>query len=710
MFQLSKTRDTLDKNNVYQATNSGYDIFKKYIPDFQDEGKAFKALFRKDDKPSANVFKAEDGTYLYKDFADDKALNPIEFIMKLKSCKFFEALKFINIDMKLNLIVKETEGTVQIGDDISYWNEYETHTASSSLASMLAKYNVNPIKSYITNKGFRVVCTKGNPAFAFKLDSNYTKIYKPLEPNPKYKHLYLGTKPQNYQQIFGLQQLPTHCNTILIVEGLKDCIVSNLNLNQVDIYSVGLDNASSRIKPEILKILREKCNNLILCLDIDEVGLKMSGIRSKEYGIRNFILPKQLKENKGKDISDWFKFKLSTELLLNELNKILESPEPIPIQNKDIEPHNKSLIKKLMDIEQLILERSSKPIIFSEPLIRMGDVPIIRKGTINIVQGKYGSHKSRIGELFCSLLVSVSDNCNTSFLQFEKSNEAITVIYIDTERNLKEEFPNAIQSVINNSCNQSANNFRFTSIKGVDRAKRLDAVKTFLEDVKNNTTNALFVLLDVVTDCVADFNSASESMKLFDYLGNLCDNYDATFLLIIHQNPNSEKARGHTGTEAANKASTVMQIGYERCKNNEDSDIIALKFFKIRSAKRPASIYLKFDETQKKLVLAEPEAIASILNERRQIAAIDDVVEKLGKLLKPSLNQKDLLKELGEAFNCTENTLKNRLVEIANNKMEIINERERPCELHIKTANGKPTVYELKELDYHIDDEDYKEI
>ena len=72
-------------------------------------------------------------------------------------------------------------------------------------------------------------------------------------------------------------------------------------------------------------------------------------------------------------------------------------------------------------------------------------------------------------------------------------------------------------------------------------------MKVFIEAIRRQTSNPIFVLLDVVTDCISNFNDPVESMELFDYLGNLCENSGATFMLVIHQNPSSDKARGHTG-------------------------------------------------------------------------------------------------------------------------------------------------------------------
>ena len=185
-------------------------------------------------------------------------------------------------------------------------------------------------------------------------------------------------------------------------------------------------------------------------------------------------------------------------------------------------------------------------------------------------------------------------------------------------------------------------------------------------------------------------------MKLFDYLGNLCDNYNATFLLILHENPNSEKARGHTGTEGTNKASTVIHIGFVKDVKNLDTELIKLKFFKIRSAKRPEPIHLVYSETEKGLILADKEFVRQKTAERRQVAEIEMVAEKVGDVFTEStMPQKELIEKLKIEFDCSEHTLKDRLKEIEEQQIEITNIRSEPCTLQIHSTAGKATYYEL---------------
>jgi hypothetical protein len=356
------------------------------------------------------------------------------------------------------------------------------------------------------------------------------------------------------------------------------------------------------------------------------------------------------------------------------------------------------LLKSLLAKESDLMERAAKEVVFSKPLVSMDETPIFRRGTINLIQGKQGSHKSRLAELICSFLLSKSEEHQANFLNLKKTDEPVTVVCIDTERNTKEELPVAIQSIKKKAgfkITDHPANFRYTSFKTVPRKQRLLALRAYITEVQSKNSDPLFVLLDVGTDFVSNFNNEEETLEFFDYLNMLCEEYECTFLITIHQNPGTDKARGHFGTEGTNKASGIIQIGFV----DGNEELIRLKFLKLRTAKRHKPMYLFFDEDLHGLALATDDHIKKNTAERKKVADIVLVVEKLEELLKPSMLQRDLLKVLTSSFDCSENTLKTRLQEIVDQQVEIINEQGQPCTLQIKTANGKPTVYELQEIE-----------
>ena len=89
-------------------------------------------------------------------------------------------------------------------------------------------------------------------------------------------------------------------------------------------------------------------------------------------------------------------------------------------------------------------------------------------------------------------------------------------------------------------------------------------------------------------------------MKLIDMMNQSINRYDVTFLYLIHENPvNTDKAPGHLGTEILNKASTVIQIGFEKDAQNHNTDLINVNFLKCRSSKKHDPFYVQYSDTGK---------------------------------------------------------------------------------------------------------------
>lgn len=351
------------------------------------------------------------------------------------------------------------------------------------------------------------------------------------------------------------------------------------------------------------------------------------------------------------------------------------------------------LSQQVLGIEKDLQILSTQPIIKSIPILDYNGVPVIHRKTINVIQGKAGSHKSRFAESLCVTLLTCDEE-SQAYIGFQNSkNLNYTVCYVDTERSVEEEFTSTIKSINQNSGFYRPGgtpNFRYTSLKEVPREHRLIALKKFLQDVNQASDSPLFVVLDVATDCISDFNNIQQTYTLLDFLGNLCESNNATFLLVIHENPGSDKARGHTGTEALNKASTVFSIGLTH-------DLVKVKFVKTRHSKLPPDLYLSINEETALLQLADSESLKRISSGSNKKGAILHIGESLTNYLLEPMSQQDLVAHLEQEFGASRNTILSRLNEIEEQKIAVPDSYGVECRLVSTRINGKPTVYQLDE-------------
>lgn len=328
-------------------------------------------------------------------------------------------------------------------------------------------------------------------------------------------------------------------------------------------------------------------------------------------------------------------------------------------------------LEHLKEVQAKLMKAASEPIQFAPEIISLGETPIFQKYTINTIQGREGSHKSRLSELLVSLLIKKSSVHHSHFLGFARNPmERCTVALVDTERNLMDELPFAIQNIKKKAGyekEEHPDGFLYTSLKKIPRRARLTALKQWLTDARKTTTNHLFCVLDVVTDCVSSFNNDAEAMELFDFIGLLCEEQDCTFLLVIHENPGGieAKARGHVGTESANKASTALQIGFVKGQDSEPSDLIQLKFRKLRRGKRPAPLNLTYSQDQKGLIIAPDELVEQVNQDNKNAVHVDTIEESVNWALINAeggeVYRKDLELDLAAEFDVSKNTILDRL-------------------------------------------------
>lgn len=335
---------------------------------------------------------------------------------------------------------------------------------------------------------------------------------------------------------------------------------------------------------------------------------------------------------------------------------------------------NQSNLQKILQCQKLLRFNKSKPIILSLPIIKHNDIPVIFPNTINVIQGQAGVHKSRVAEHLCASLLKKHD-CSNPLLGFQRTNfdANYTVLYVDTERNLMEQFPLSIQSILRKAGYQPEDdpiNFEYISLLPVKRKERFSALEQFLKSFRDDSLSPLFIVLDVSTDCIEDFNRTDSSLELIDLMNNAINNHNVVFVCLIHENPNTQKARGHFGTELMNKSSTVIQIARGK---DDSSDVFIVSYLKTRSIKKPSPFHIKYCQERHGLVCLNENEIKEVLN-KKLLAKNEDVMEIISDSFSNLQPMKiiDLINVLIENTGAKKRTIERRLKEIIDNKTKIL--------------------------------------
>lgn len=359
-----------------------------------------------------------------------------------------------------------------------------------------------------------------------------------------------------------------------------------------------------------------------------------------------------------------------------------------------------SNLKIILATKEKIKNIKGTEIKFSEPVLKQGENAVIFPHTINVIQGQAGVHKSRLAEIICSSFLK-AHNCNNELLGFKRTNfdATHTIVYVDTERNLSEQFPSALQSIqVKAGFDKFEHplNFEYISLLQINRKDRFSALNDYLNYIKLKTNNPLFIVLDVSTDCIEDFNKTDKSMELIDLMNIAINEHNVIFLCLIHENPKSDKARGHFGTELMNKASTVMQVGFEKDASQNDTDIIRVKYLKCRSTARHTPFHIKYCNEAKGLILANAGEVSGLINNRKHKASNEDMIEFIELYLGDGtiMTRTDLTDKLCKDFKASIRTIEKRISEIMDSDIEIHDINGEPSKL-TKEPNEKVVYYKL---------------
>lgn len=381
----------------------------------------------------------------------------------------------------------------------------------------------------------------------------------------------------------------------------------------------------------------------------------------------------------------------NAETIINHFQKLT---------NSDNEACLSDNLKTVLASREKLKEIKAGEIRFSDPVLKQGDNAVIFPHTINVIQGQAGVHKSRLAENICAAFLKLNGNQN-ELLGFNRLNfdAKHTVIYVDTERNLSEQLPYALQSIQIKAGYHRADhpsNFEYISLLQIHRKERFAALNEYLNHIKKSTNSPLFIVLDVSTDCIEDFNKTDKSMELIDLMNMAINDHNVIFLCLIHENPKSDKARGHFGTELMNKASTVMQVGFEKDANQNDTDIIRVKYLKCRSTARHTPFYIKYSNEAKGLVMADASEVSGVINNRKHKASNEDMTEFIEMYLgdDTTLTRAELLDKLCKDFNASQRTIESRISEIMKSGIEIFNKNGEGCKLS-KEIKEKTVYYKL---------------
>ncbi len=544
-------------------------------------------------------------------------------------------------------------------NELKFWTDYGITIA------ILTRHNTYALDNIPTWGARSKLSESESLRFGYQIDLSCYKVYQPLSNKGKFS--WIGKKPTDY--VFGFNQLPTIGDLLIITGGEKDV----LTLISHGFNAICLNSETANFPDWLISTLKPRFKAVVILYDIDDTGTEQARKLSTAHQIPFVTLPNQIEgEEYGKDVSDFFKagepFAPPLEDLLADLIKVeLEKFEVIKFKYPEE-------LKKLIDTTEYLRQRKSTDIELIKAILMHGEESVLFPNSLMTIQGKAGSHKSRLAEVVVSALLAKTGRTTPDLGFHRVGDNDLTVCCIDTERNHSDQFPTALQRMLSVAGFQvfdNPENFLYTSLLDIPREKRLEVIGDYVQNIRTTISGSIIVVLDVLTDCLFNFNDPTESLKLIDMLNVFSNKLNVAFICVIHENPGiSNKARGHLGTELLNKSTSVLQTSLvDYGDSNEEG--VKIDFLKRRYSRRYYPVYAVFDESSQSLACASQTQIANFEQLKENKASIGEVIHYLGNNVIFPTELSSLKADLRQYFDVSQRTIDTRLKVIIENQKPI---------------------------------------
>jgi hypothetical protein len=644
---------------IFERTNKGLDIFKRYTKKNFKLNTAFSSPLREDRHPSFYIrYDKKTNKYYFRDFGRDQVMgDAIEFVKLVFKENYYSAIKRIAHDFSINIdrnpkqaiqskTIRVKELMIQdyqldkkkINDQsIEYFNAFGIHE------NILKKYNTISVTDMRLH-GKKIIADSNEPIILYLFPWG-GKVYR---PNSDRRFFYFGEKPKNY--IFGLEQLPDSGKTLIITGGEKDV----LSFASLGYPAICFNSETSNIDEDLMEVLKKRFRNVIVCYDMDTTGKKASKEHAKMFGLSVMALPLSGKKD-DKDISDFIRNgndpKVLEPLILN--SKLSRFDDTIKI----LQPHTfdeKTIIKK------------------PNPFLTIDDQTILSNGNIMSLGGKVKTGKSSV--VYSILAASMTANntdIDTYGIKVKPNEHKKAVIHFDTEQSeydLQERLLKTLKKA--NLLENKPEYFNSYHLLEFPYHERIKFIEEMVEYNFLKHGGVHLVVVDGVADLIKSVNDEEKSNQVVDMFHRLSGQYNCPIILIVHLNPDGQKTRGHLGSQLDRKSESVVlierngdisTINPKYCRNANTTDLPLMQFQWDKEAKDHFSIGYKSMEEKEEQKIDE---YLDILDE-----IFDDGVKEMDKTKFKEVLSKKLNIERTATYNLIKFLLdKNLITETVINK------------------------------------------
>lgn len=187
----------------------------------------------------------------------------------------------------------------------------------------------------------------------------------------------------------------------------------------------------------------------------------------------------------------------------------------------------------------------------ADAILQQGDLRLFSAGDISVVTGQPKSRKTFLISALATAFLS--DN---GYLGLKPSCKG-KVLIVDTEQSKAhaQTVLKRIYRLMGWGFNDKHEEIVMLSLRELNAEERNDKLREAIHHF-----NPKFVFIDGFADLLVNTNDIEESVECINELMRISTAYNCHICSVVHANPNSEKMRGHVGSELQRKSETVLLV------------------------------------------------------------------------------------------------------------------------------------------------------
>lgn len=231
------------------------------------------------------------------------------------------------------------------------------------------------------------------------------------------------------------------------------------------------------------------------------------------------------------------------------------------VQDETEELRENSFSLSKFDYLRITKEREiEKPV----PTFFICDAPFAVSGNISSISAQVKAGKTAIRQTMLTAATSPTGKVEDfPEITAEPNFNRYAIIDIDTEQSEADHQYLIDTALRRNKITETPENLLSYNFRRLSLADYKTTLKGICEAAKRQFNGVYIIIVDGGADFLTSVNDEKESRQLIEFLTHLSIEYACPVVVVIHQNPGSEKERGHFGSDIQRKCFALVSISKE---------------------------------------------------------------------------------------------------------------------------------------------------